>query len=718
MTPRLGRLQSPDGDRASKRAARMRLPPGKRPSPQISNQHALKMFGIHAKLSVSRPGEPDEQEADRLADDFMAGRTAGTLGNQQRLGAAGILRKCADCAEEESLPIMRQAGAGRLSSAPLISARGGGNALTPKVRAPLERFYRTDLSSVRVHTDAAAHQSAMSFGARAYAQGADLVFAPNEYAPHTEAGLRLLAHELAHVVQHTRRPDPHRIARTPNLSPDEMFAIITRERAFTFSPGGGQLCVDPQGVGRGVGAAAGGRQAGSAVFAVIQITDADGRPVALSYGEHVSYGDPHAEQRAVAGLNRTIPQVRDLTGGRMTVVVDQVPCPPGRANCMGTLQNFARQRGLQLEIHVPTRERVGGGGSVAPRTAAMSSMRTDTPPVSLRRYDTGGGVPPPTGTPGPAPPTAIATRGGPIRFVAPRAAPPGVLRAQASAMAALSRETQRTIRIAGRVQLALRGVGGLLTILGVIHTVRTAQQMAAHGTVLADAEAQADRVVDYGSEMENWAIETTNGVSQLDILQSITSASEREDVTALFDIDTALTDTYRPFYERADQFLEIATGLRARERALGVMVDFYRQMAQIPQGPSTAPNAEAFAMYISLERLQGRVNTAATHFEAAERQMRYYAERLEGYASTANDRAWALIFSRVAVAVAEAERERALEASIARERRLNEIHAELEAIEAELNQPVCRPPAELEPFLQRREALLGERALLQSPPSP
>jgi hypothetical protein len=123
-------------------------------------------------------------------------------------------------------------------------------------------------------------------------------------------------------------------------------------------------------------------------------------------------------------------------------------------------------------------------------------------------------------------------------------------------------------------------------------------------------------------------------------------------------------------------------------------------------------------MYVSLERLHGRVNTAATHYEAAHRQMRYYEERLREWASTANSRAWSIIFSRVAVAVSEAERERELEATMARERRLNQIHEELEAIEAELNQPVCRPPEETEPLLQRREALLAERALLGSTPSP
>ena len=43
--------------------------------------------------------------------------------------------------------------------------------------------------------------SARAVGARAYAVGQHAVFAAGSYAPHTKSGRRLLAHELAHVVQ-------------------------------------------------------------------------------------------------------------------------------------------------------------------------------------------------------------------------------------------------------------------------------------------------------------------------------------------------------------------------------------------------------------------------------------------------------------------------------------------------------------------------------------
>jgi hypothetical protein len=54
---------------------------------------------------------------------------------------------------------------------------------------------------VRVHKDARAARSARSIGARAYAVGDHMAFAAGAYAPHTDSGRRLLAHELAHTLQ-------------------------------------------------------------------------------------------------------------------------------------------------------------------------------------------------------------------------------------------------------------------------------------------------------------------------------------------------------------------------------------------------------------------------------------------------------------------------------------------------------------------------------------
>jgi hypothetical protein len=63
-----------------------------------------------------------------------------------------------------------------------------------------------DFSQVRVHTDRRAAESARSIGALAYTMGEHIVFGTGHYAPSTEAGRHLLAHELAHVVQQRAGP--------------------------------------------------------------------------------------------------------------------------------------------------------------------------------------------------------------------------------------------------------------------------------------------------------------------------------------------------------------------------------------------------------------------------------------------------------------------------------------------------------------------------------
>jgi hypothetical protein len=70
-------------------------------------------------------------------------------------------------------------------------------ALPATVRARFERAFGVDFGDVRVHEDGAADAE----GAEAFARGTDLHFAPGRFDPTTTAGLELIGHELAHVVQ-------------------------------------------------------------------------------------------------------------------------------------------------------------------------------------------------------------------------------------------------------------------------------------------------------------------------------------------------------------------------------------------------------------------------------------------------------------------------------------------------------------------------------------
>jgi hypothetical protein len=76
--------------------------------------------------------------------------------------------------------------------------RAGGKPLAPGVRRAMEARLGHSFADVRVHSDAS---EARALGARAFASGTDVVFAPGELALGTPRGRALLAHELAHVVQ-------------------------------------------------------------------------------------------------------------------------------------------------------------------------------------------------------------------------------------------------------------------------------------------------------------------------------------------------------------------------------------------------------------------------------------------------------------------------------------------------------------------------------------
>lgn len=84
----------------------------------------------------------------------------------------------------------------------------GGRNLDEHTREAMESQFGEDFSDVRVHTDYSAATTAESLQSRAFTVGSDIVFAEGEFAPETTEGRRLLAHELAHVVQQRQPTGP------------------------------------------------------------------------------------------------------------------------------------------------------------------------------------------------------------------------------------------------------------------------------------------------------------------------------------------------------------------------------------------------------------------------------------------------------------------------------------------------------------------------------
>jgi hypothetical protein len=76
-----------------------------------------------------------------------------------------------------------------------------GQPLDASTRSFMETRFGRNFSNVRVHTDDKAAKSAQAVNAHAYTVGRDIVFGSGKFAPQTNEGRRLVAHELTHVVQ-------------------------------------------------------------------------------------------------------------------------------------------------------------------------------------------------------------------------------------------------------------------------------------------------------------------------------------------------------------------------------------------------------------------------------------------------------------------------------------------------------------------------------------
>jgi Domain of unknown function (DUF4157) len=163
---------------------------------------------IQRQPTISAPRDADEREADEVADQVMRFAEPALISP----AAAAVQRQCAPCELEEQTTIrtMRTSSPNTdatLDTGAAVRAAGrGGAPLSNHLRAYFEPRFGHDFSGVRVHADGEAASAARGVQARAYTFGNDIVFGSGEYAPATQHGRRLLAHELVHVVQQGKGP--------------------------------------------------------------------------------------------------------------------------------------------------------------------------------------------------------------------------------------------------------------------------------------------------------------------------------------------------------------------------------------------------------------------------------------------------------------------------------------------------------------------------------
>lgn len=221
---------------------------------------------VQAKLSVSSPDDPQEKEADAVADKVM--RMPETVGSISAEGEKKIDEKEEERELEKSKSpdiskvqaansnvtgqlstasyMQRSAGVssdtfneadnniatgyisrksnglynfnssqrnGRAppaSSIPfaqsLSSSKGGGNAMVGSTRKFMESRFNADFSGVRIHNGPQANAMNKSIQAKAFAHGNDIYFNEGNHDPQSPEGAKLLAHELTHTIQQGASP--------------------------------------------------------------------------------------------------------------------------------------------------------------------------------------------------------------------------------------------------------------------------------------------------------------------------------------------------------------------------------------------------------------------------------------------------------------------------------------------------------------------------------
>lgn len=120
--------------------------------------------------------------------------------------------ECEECRQKHAGSLQRAA----VNTAPVNAVlsivhevlNSPGQPLDAETRRFMEPRFGHDFSHVRVHTDAKAAESVQTVNAHAYAVRQDVVFGAGQYASGTEAGKRLMAHELAHAIQQRNLVQP------------------------------------------------------------------------------------------------------------------------------------------------------------------------------------------------------------------------------------------------------------------------------------------------------------------------------------------------------------------------------------------------------------------------------------------------------------------------------------------------------------------------------
>lgn len=196
--------------------------PDQRGRPQTSSPR------IQPKLAVGQVNDPLEHEADRIAEQVM--RMSKPEIQSQQAGVSAFLslspgeniqclaadrdpsfadavvieegdKEKAEQGQVQTLRPQGQTNGKEMISKRLLNSSQGGVPLESNVQRFMETRFGVDFSRVQVHADSRAAALSQSLDARAFTHGQHIYFNEGEYQPEIQAGKRVIAHELTHVIQ-------------------------------------------------------------------------------------------------------------------------------------------------------------------------------------------------------------------------------------------------------------------------------------------------------------------------------------------------------------------------------------------------------------------------------------------------------------------------------------------------------------------------------------
>ncbi len=202
---------------------------------------------VQTKLTIGRPDDRYEQEADRVAakvvqqinrpapvspvqGEVVQGKEEGL--RMKPMPAITELEAMPEEGDLRMVPMVQRReviGGGEAStelSGEINRARGSGQLLDPGLQQSMGQAMGADFSGVRVHTDERADRLNRVLSARAFTTGQDLFFKKGEYRPGSREGRLLIAHELTHAKQQEGE------APTMRRWPDPETTFTTREELY------------------------------------------------------------------------------------------------------------------------------------------------------------------------------------------------------------------------------------------------------------------------------------------------------------------------------------------------------------------------------------------------------------------------------------------------------------------------------------------------------